>query len=253
VSRDARRYNQQFRPEFSRLHRDRDLRWVVPLSVRYVVAVTGERFAGKSATLAYLSERKGFEIYSLAATLRDIAVSVGIPLEPRYRLQDLGDELRAYFEDEAYLARLTLRRIHRDHLHKRGAVEPLRRIGVGGFKRKEELKLFQPLERFEHLRIEASQERRFERARDSEIMQRELAHLDPQPEFDLPTFKREIEKRDLSGDENRWTAGYGQSVEGLLTAGEAKELENDGSLADLYDQLDREVDGLDKRFRAFSG
>jgi hypothetical protein len=253
VSSDARRYNKQFRPEFSRLHRDRDLRWVVPLSVRYVVAVTGERFAGKSVTLAYLSERKGFEVYSLATTLRDIAVSIGIPLEPRYRLQDLGDELRAHFGDPAYLARLTLRRIHRDHLHQRGSVDPLRRIGVGGFKREEELKLFQPLDRFEHLRIEAPRPQRFEWARDSGVMQRELAHLDPQPELDLETFEREIEKRDLSGDANPWTAGYGQAVEGLVAAGEARELTNDGSLAQLYDRLDREVETLDKSFRAFSG
>lgn len=250
---DTRRYNQQFRPEFSRLHRDRDLRWVVPLSVRYVVAVTGERFAGKSAALAYLAERRGFEVYSLAATLRDIAVSLGIPLEPRYRLQDLGDELRAHFDDPAYLARLTLRRIHRDHLHQRGTVDPMRRIGVGGFKREEELKLFQSLERFEHLRISAPCQQRFERARDSGVMQRELSHLDPQPEYDLATFELEIERRDLHGNDNPWTADYGQAVEGLLAAGDARELHNEDSLADLYDQLDREVKRLDKRFRAFSG
>lgn len=253
MGRDTRRYNLQFRPEFSRLHRDRDLRWVVPLSVRYVVAVTGERFAGKSATLAYMAERKGFEVYSLATTLRDIAVSIGVPLEPRYRLQDLGDELRAYFDDPAYLARLTLRRIHREHLHQRGSVEPLRRIGVGGFKREEELKLFQSLERFEHLRVQADPEVRFQRAGNSEVMQRELAHLDPQPDFDLETFEREIERRDLGGTETPWTKGYGQAVEGLLTSGEAQTISNERSLADLYDRLDREVETLDRRFRAFSG
>ena len=253
MGRDTRRYNLQFRPEFSRLHRDRDLRWVVPLSVRYVVAVTGERFAGKSATLAYMAERKGFEVYSLAATLRDIAVSLGIPLEPRYRLQDLGDELRAHFDDPAYLARLTIRRIHREHLHQRGSVEPPRRIGVGGFKREEELKLFQSLERFEHLRVEANRNLRFERARDSEVMKRELAHLDPQPKFDLDTFEQEIEQRDLGGRETPWTQGYGQAVEGLITSAEAEPIPNEGSLAQLYDRLDRKVEVLDKRFRAFSG
>lgn len=253
MSRDARRYNLQFRPEFSRLHRDRDLRWVVTLSVRYVVAITGARFAGKSAALAYLAERKGFEVYSLATTLRDIAVRLGVPLEPRYRLQDLGDELRAHFDDPAYLARLTLRRIHRDHLDHRGTVEPLRRIAVGGFKRREELDLFQSLERFEQLRMLAPQQTRFDRACESQIMQRELAHLDPPPAFDLEAFEQHVEQRDLRGNGSLWTSGYGQDVEGLSTIHSAREIENDGSLAALYDLLDHEVKTLDKRFRAFSG
>src|SRR4051794_27116556 len=87
------RYKGQFRPEFSRLHRDKDLFWVVPFSVRYVVAVTGERFAGKSACLSYLSEKRAFRIYSLANVLREIAIKRGMPIEPRTQLQDLGDEV----------------------------------------------------------------------------------------------------------------------------------------------------------------
>lgn len=252
MNRHVRRYNRQFRPAFSRLHQDRDLRWVVPLSVRYVIAVTGERFAGKSAALAYLSERKGFRVYSLADTLRDISVRLGVPLEPRYRLQDLGDELRAHFGDPAYLARLTLRRIHRDHLDDRGTVEPLRRIAVGGFKRPEELTLFEQLDRFQHLRIEARVGKRHERARDSEVMQRELDHLSPPPVFDRAAFKEHVERRDLYGDDNRWTAGYGQAVNELIEAGSAEAITNNRSLAQLYSKLDDKVKDLDGRFRSFS-
>jgi dephospho-CoA kinase len=253
MSRDPRRYNEQFRPEFSRLHSDRDLRWVVPLSVRYVVAVTGERFAGKSAALAYLAERKGFRVYSLADTLREIAVRLGVPREPRYRLQDLGDELRAHFEDPAYLARLALRRVHRDHLDDRGTIDPLRRIAVGGFKRVEELELFERVDRFQHLRVEADRQIRFERAVGSEVMQRELAYLDPVPDPSLEVFEEYIDKRDLHGDRNRWTAGFGQGVNDLTTASGAEPIKNRKSLAELYDRLDQEVATLDRRFRAFSG
>jgi dephospho-CoA kinase len=251
VSRDSRRYNRQFRPEFSRLHSDRDLRWVVPLSVRYVVAVTGERFAGKSVALAYLAERKGFQVYSLATTLRDIAVRLGIPLEPRSSLQDLGDELRAHFNDKAYLARITLRQIHRDHLYHRGTIEPLRRIAVGGFKRVEELDLFEKLEHFAHLRLTASHQTRFDRAHESGVMQRELAHVDPPPGDDIAAFQEQIERRDLHGNDNPWTAGYGQAVETLTAMDSAREIENDGSLAELYDLLDEQVVELDEHFRAF--
>ena len=118
------RYRGQFRPEFSRLHRDGDLFWVVPFPIRYAVGVTGERLAGKSAALAYLTEKRGFRLYSLATELRAIALHRGIPLEPRSWLQDLGDEVRAEHDDPAFLARLTLRRIRRDH-------HGLRRLAAG--------------------------------------------------------------------------------------------------------------------------
>jgi dephospho-CoA kinase len=249
----GRRYSQQFRPEFSRLYRDHDLRWVVPFSVRYVVGITGARFAGKSAALAHMGEKKGFEVYSAAATLRGIAVQLGVPLEPRYRLQDLGDELRAHFNDPAYLARMTLRRIHRDHLEERGTIEPLKRVAVGGFKRPEEIALFEDLDRFAHVNVHASREIRLQRALESGIMERELQHLPKLPEMNMHTFKKHIEHRDLQGDQNPWTAGFGQAVGALVDKSSASTLQNDGTLAELVDQLDRKIETLDQTFRAFSG
>jgi dephospho-CoA kinase len=244
------RYNSQFRPEFSRLHRDRDLRWVVPFSVRYVVAVSGKRFAGKSTALAHLSEKRGFELYSLASVLREEAVRLGVELEPRTRLQDLGDELRAHFDDPAYLARLTLRRIHRDHLNQRTTIDPLRRVAVGGFKRPEELQLFEALGRFNHFRIDASLETRLKRAVDSGVGDRELRHLDPVPQLDKRSFVEHIDGRDLHGRDDFWTGRYGQAVEELLHSSAARPIKNEGSLADLGEELDREIDELDRDYRA---
>ncbi len=253
MSVDDRRYNNQFRPEFSRLHRDKDLRWVVPFSVRYVIGISGERFAGKSSALAHLSEKRSFELYSLATTLREEAMRLGVPLEPRYHLQDLGDELRAYFEDPAYLARKTLRRIHRDHLDQRGAIEPMRRIAVGGFKRREELRLFEKLGRFAHLRIVASDEWRLHRARESGVGMSELSHLEPVPDdLDLEIFKREIDSRDLHGHDNPWTKGFGQEVEGLMEETSVTPVDNNATLADLSRLLDEKVRALDQKYRAFS-
>jgi hypothetical protein len=252
VSRKDRRYNEQFRPEFSKLHADRDLRWVVPFSVRYLVAVSGARFAGKSAALAYLSEKKGFELYSLATTLRETAVQLGVPLEPRYRLQNLGDELRAHFDDPAFLARMTLRRIHRDHLDQRGTIEPLRRIAVGGFKRPEELQLFEALGRFAHFRIAASDETRLKRAEDSGVGERELRSIGIKDDLDMASFKRHIDDRDLEGRDHCWTDGFGQAVAEVLTV-PSKEIDNEGNLAELDEELGMKIADLDKRYRAFSG
>lgn len=245
------RYQGQFRPEFSRLHQDRDLRWVVPFSVRYVVAVSGERFAGKSAALAYLAEKKGFDLYSLATTLRAEAVRLGVPLEPRYRLQDLGDELRAHFDDPAYLARLTLRRIHRDHLIRGGMIEPLRRVAVGGFKRREEIELFDRLGRFGHLTIVASPARRLERARLSGIGEREVRQLDPLRALDEDSFKELIDHRDLLGDDDPWRADCGQAVASVTKMADARKVMNEGDPAMLCDELDQKISELDRLFGAF--
>jgi hypothetical protein len=246
------RYNEQFRPEFSRLHQDRDLRWVVPFSVRYVVAVSGERFAGKSAALAFLSEKKGFELYSLATILREEAVRLGIPLEPRARLQDLGDELRAHFRDPAYLARMTLRRIHRDHLAQRGTIEPLRRVAVGGFKRPEEIKLFESLGRFRHLRIEAEIKNRIKFAKRSGIALYELQQIDRTLKLNKKNFVDHIDGRDREGDENLWRTGYGQAVATLMEIPDAEPVPNNDDLAELHRRLDEKIKQLDHSFRAFS-
>jgi dephospho-CoA kinase len=252
MSHKDRRYNEQFRPEFSKLHADRDLRWVVPFSVRYLVAVTGSRFAGKSTALAYLSEKRGFELYSLATTLRETAVELGVPLEPRFRLQDLGDELRAHFGDPAFLARITLRRIHRDHLDQRGTVEPLRRIAVGGFKRLEELRLFEGLGRFQHIKVDASDKIRLKRAVASGVGERELRSIGVDAKLDQESFRRHIDGRDLEGHSYSWTEGFGQAVGELLKA-PSKVIPNEGKQADLAAALDEEISRLDKRYRAFSG
>ncbi len=251
MSGGSHRYGHQFRPEFSRIHLDRDLRWVVPFPIRYVVAVTGKRFAGKSAALAYLSEKKGFDVYSLATVLREQAISRGIPLEPRSRLQDLGDELRAGNNDPALLARLTLRRIHREHLDQRGSVEPPRRIAVGGFKRLEELRIFENLGTCAQLNIDADEEIRVRRAIASGIMAREVTHIEPTPELDAKAFREYIERRDLEGHDNRWTDGFGQAVGEVVAARSAIQIANNESIAALDASLDEEIRKLDDKYRAF--
>ncbi|MEA2372632.1 MAG: hypothetical protein QOH12_3026 [Solirubrobacteraceae bacterium] len=245
------RYRGQFRPEFSRLHRDGDLFWVVPFPVRYVVGITGERLAGKSATLAYLSEKRGFRLYSLATELRAIALRRGIPLEPRSVLQDLGDEVRAENDDKAFLARLTLRRIHRDH-HNHPPGEPANRVAVGGFKRPEEIALFQNLARFSQFDVRTDRRVRFTRAKSSGILELELSHVTPRPPLTEATFRRHIDERDLRGRDNEWTGAYGQLVGKVIDYPGAVTIFNNGTLAELYTTLDGKVRERDEEFRSAS-
>ncbi len=242
------RYVGQFRPEYSRLHRDRDLLWVVPFGVRYVAAITGERFAGKSAALNYLTEKKGFRVYSLANELRRIAVRRGLPLDPRGVLQDLGDEVRAENNDPAYLARLTLRRIHSDHQSPHRLTGP-RRVVVAGFKRPEEIDVFEKLGNFRQLNISAPMPVRFKRAYRSGLMDRELGHLKPRPLPTEKTFELHVDRRDLSGHDNPWTDGFGQDVSDVVAREAAVEIENEHSLASLHTLLEEEVRKLDAEFR----
>jgi dephospho-CoA kinase len=248
----AQRYAGQFRSRYSHLHRDRDLRWVVPLRLRYVVGITGERFAGKSVALTHFGEKHNFEVYSLSAMLRELAVERGVPLEPRERLQDLGDEMRAEYRDPALLARLTLRRIHHDHLDTRGEAGAPKRIVVASFKRPEEVRLFESLGRFVQVNVTAPRPARLARARRSGIMQKELRHLPVVPELNMATFISEIDRRDLDGDANPWTRGFGQAVSQLALPS-ALELRNDGMVADLCSKIDDVVRRLNDEYPAFSG
>lgn len=251
------RYSGQFRPEFSRLHLDRDLLWVVPVSVRYIVGVTGLRFAGKSAALAHLSEKRGFEVYSLAGELRRVAGNHGIPLTPRSRLQDFGDELRAEHRDPAYLARLLLRRIHRDHLDQRGRLDPPARIAVGGFKRFEEVDVFARAVNFQQLEVASDIESRHLRAVRSGVQERELEHMGLAEPCSLQSFRDHVDARDLDGDTlptaSRWTRGYGQDVKRVSASPGKLEVMNDLTVAELGAKLDDSVSKLDRRFPASSG
>lgn len=240
------RYSGQFRPEFSRLHKDRDLLWVVPFRVRYVVAITGARFAGKSTALNYLAEKRAFAVYSLSNELRQIAIHRGLPLEPRGILQDLGDAVRAEHCDPAYLARLTLRRIHHDHQANSSNAPPApRRVAVGGFKRVEELEVFEKLGNFRQFNVTASSKTRYQRALEAGAMAREVGDS-PQSEA---SFKRLIDQRDLYGDDNPWTAGYGQDVEGVIARQPAVKISNSSQRNSLYQRLDEQVTALDDEFR----
>lgn len=245
---DPMRYRRQFRPEFSRLHYDRDLLWVVPFSVRYIIAISGERFAGKSVALNYLAEKQGFSVYSLSDELRRIAARRGLPLEPRSVLQDLGDEVRAEHDDPAFLARLALRRIHRDHQSVPSHSAPCR-VAVGGFKRSEEAEVFEKLGNFCQLDIYAALGIRFKRALRSGALARELEHLRPRPAPTEKSFEDYVDRRDLRGHDNIWTEGYGQGVEAVIGRDSAKRVENERNRDDFYRRLDDHVKSLDEKFR----
>lgn len=245
------RYLGQFEPKLSQLESDTDLWWVVPFSVRYIVGVSGFRFAGKSTVQAYLGEKHGFRVYSLARAVRRVAEEQGIPLSPRRNLQELGDEMRAERGDAGYLARSTLRAIRADHLGRPGQA----RIVVGGFKHPAEVEVFNRLDVFHFWRIQADDSVRLERAKRTGMLYRELSELGvSSDEEDSDLFNRYLDGPDRAGrDANTWTAGYGQWVDGVVDAGEPDrqaEIPNDADdYRPLFDELDERVKVLDAAHR----
>jgi hypothetical protein len=256
------RYKHQFPPAFSRLYEDRDLAWVVPLHVDYIIGVLGQRFAGKSAALNYLSEKRGFKVYSLASIVRARADDVGM-LPTRPNLQDLGDDIRFEAADAGRLARLELRQIRLDQLERRLSAPPIR-IAVGGFKHPAELEAFQRLGRFRPMRILAPERVRYRRAKRTGMLGRELAEISPGLKVSPGGFRRWIDRRDRKGTADRpWAAEYEQAVdEVLLRAKDSIDIQNvpqpahkdsndSGdveSLSVLYAQLDVAIDELEQEF-----
>ncbi len=136
------RYIGQFRPEYSKVHRDRDLMWVVPFRVPLVLAVVGSRFSGVTTALNYLSERHSFDVYTLGGEVRREALERGISLHARRNLQLLGDRLRHESGDPAILARRVMRRIRSNRIDS-PAMPLVPSVAIGGLKHVEELRQLQ--------------------------------------------------------------------------------------------------------------
>ncbi|HEX2097260.1 MAG TPA: hypothetical protein VHF50_07830 [Solirubrobacterales bacterium] len=256
---DKQRYKHQFPPAFSRLYADKDLSWVVPLRVDYIVGVIGFRFAGKSVALNYLSEKKGFRIYSLASAVRARADESGIP-PTRPNLQDLGDDMRAETEDGSRLARLALRQIRLDQLE-HNVVTPPVRIAVGGFKHPQELEAFERLTRFRAIRLHAPLPLRYERARRSGLLRRELSEISPTRTPSMKSFRGLIDGRDRHGAPGRsWASGYEQAVDAVMATATApvdirnapvrrptrSDADKDEDLISFYEQIDRAVERIER-------
>jgi hypothetical protein len=248
------RYLGQFEPKLSELGNDQDLWWVVPFSVRYVVGIAGNRFAGSSTALSFLGEKLGFRLYSLSDELRRIARAQGVPLDSRERLQDLGDELRAENEDGGYLARLALQRIRADLLR---WPRSRARIAVGGFKHPDEVRVFEELQAFHFLCLKVGARLRYKRALESGVLSVELetasAGGGEAPPIGRARFKREIDDRDRDGRGlHDWTGEYGQWVDGVMELGKQHTTLLNGGDVDrgsLFAKLTEWVSELDGRYQ----
>jgi len=157
------RYLGQLAPEPSRVQEDRDLLWVAPVSVRYLIGILGHRFAGKSSVVDFLVARRGFRLYRFMHLIREEAARRGLDADDVRVQRKVGDAMRAESGQKDILARLVFDRIRRDHLDPERQREPAP-IVVEGFKLVEELDAFGRLAAFRPLLVTADPLRRMKRA-----------------------------------------------------------------------------------------
>jgi deoxycytidine triphosphate deaminase len=147
------RYRLQLKPALSRLDRDKDLIWLAPMALRYAVGVVGERFAGKSTVISFLTDRRNFRLYRLSQPVYEEAMRRGVDPNDRTLLREIADEMRAAYGEEI-LSQLTFARMRADLLDADQTREP-QRIVVEGFRVARELEVWQGLEAFRAIRVSA--------------------------------------------------------------------------------------------------
>lgn len=173
------RYARQVKPALSRLHLDRDLVWVAPISIRFAVGVVGERFAGKSTIVNFLVSRRQFRLYRLSQFVYEEARRRGIDVSDKDNLRLVGNELRSEHGQDV-IARMAFARIRADHLDAERRRRPAA-IVIEGFKVPEELEAWQRLDVFHTVLADAGPLARLKRALDSGQLERQIAR-EPLPD-----------------------------------------------------------------------
>lgn len=156
------RYSLQIKPALSQLHRDKDLLWLTPFAVRYVLGFVGERFAGTSTAIGFLFSRHHFRLYRLNQFVNEEARRRGLDAADPQVLATLTAELRDEY-GPAILAQLAFQRIRSDLLDP-GRRNNLVPVIIDDFQTREEMEVWQQLDLFRSVFVDTPLRRRRERA-----------------------------------------------------------------------------------------
>jgi dephospho-CoA kinase len=232
------------KPALSRLSQDPDLLWVSPMSIRYVVGVVGDRFAGKSTIVSFLVSRRHFRLYRLSQFVFEEARRRGLDVGNKMNLRAVGDELRSQYGNDA-IARMAFERIRADHLDADRRETPAA-IVIEGFKVPEELEAWQRLSMFRTILVDAETSARMKRMSDAGFMADERSDIrDPFPdshEARLAWFRRHVD--------DPYTAS-GVVLRAQSDPRTLRVTNSDEGIPNVYDQLrQRVLPTLDRSWRA---
>lgn len=209
------RYSMSVVPEPIKIHKDKDIQFLGPSVNPLIIGIVSTIAAGRTRAVEHLQGDHGFLVFSLSAHLKDRAFQQGIR-PGRAELQDLGNKLRGLY-GKAYLAEQL--RASRQWLENR---HPF--IVVDSFKHCDEVKEFQKQDRFYLLGIDAPVEMRRLRAEGRRRPGSEIG-----PDF------YDVDRVDRGIGEN--IPSHHLEVDEVMRMA-FRVIRNDGTLADLHEQLD---------------
>lgn len=195
MPRKDRKYHGQFGIPFSKIHRDSELAYVIPLKYKLLAVIVGRKYSGKTVITSHLIEKLGYRFYSLSALVRSEVERLSLPLD-RGTLKREGDRLRRQFQSDV-LARRVIQDIRRDLVERQ---EPTTHIVIDGIKNAGEVEFLKRLTPVAVIGVTASMEVRYQRA------QRDAAFQGSKEEFEA-----KIDKPDTNSVDDR-----GQQVDACL-------------------------------------
>jgi len=219
------KYHRQFGIPFSRIHKDKELPYIVPFPYKHIVGIVGPKYSGKTIVSSHLVEEYGYRFYSLSSAVRSEAERVGLPCE-RSVLQALGNELRRCYGRDV-LAKRTARALYRDIVERE---ETIPYIVVDGLKNHGEVEFLRKLPGFVLIAVVAPVEIRYGRAQSCNGFRGSLA------EFEATVDAVDSQEADE----------YGQQVNACMDmrAGDYT-LTNDATSGGLLTACDRIIGGLE--------
>jgi len=184
-----------------------------------IIGLSGKNASGKGAVTRYLVD-KGFEYFSLSDVIRDDLKATGDDAT-RENMIERGNELRERFGHSILADRIIIR------------MRPDRNFVIDSIRHSAEVEAFRKLDGFTLFWIESGESVRFDRIRSR------AREGDPKT---LEEF-RDIEKREMEE-----ASEFHQQI---LRCRELADrvVENDGSMSELHDQLDRYLLELSRNYR----
>lgn len=159
MPRKDRKYHLQFGIPFSKIHRDSELAYVIPLKYKLLTVIVGPKYSGKTVVTSHMVEKLGYRFYSLSALVRREVERLSLPPD-REVLKREGDRLRRQFRRDI-LARWVVQDIRRDLVERQ---EPITHIVVDGIKNAGEVEFLRRLTPVAVIGVTASPGERYKRA-----------------------------------------------------------------------------------------
>lgn len=158
------RYFRSITPEFSKIHIDKELAYIVPTTLQLIIGITGPRGSGKDIVAEYLVEEEECKYYSLSHIVRTELRKKAWELSP-VNQQNIANKLRKKYCEEGkaikygYLAEKLNEQIRNDNIRSR----EINIVVVNGIEHPDEIRILRKMKNFFLIGVSAGAKTRFDR------------------------------------------------------------------------------------------